>query len=154
MYFPGDPLFALDPIYQSIIDPAARERLVADYDHDVSEPEWALGYRWDMVLTGPEVDLDGTGGRRPCLSAPRRRPGRTLQTPSQTVGPFFGYALPYAGGARGCAPRGSPTPSACTARSSTVRATRPRRDRRDLARGCRGPRDPRSAAASTATATR
>jgi protocatechuate 3,4-dioxygenase beta subunit len=54
MYFPGDPLFALDPIYQSIVDPAARERLVATYDHDVTEPEWALGYRWDVVLTGPK----------------------------------------------------------------------------------------------------
>ena len=52
MYFPSDPLFALDPIYQSIVDPAARQRLIATYDHDVSEPEWALGYRWDIVLTG------------------------------------------------------------------------------------------------------
>ncbi|MGH1524298.1 protocatechuate 3,4-dioxygenase subunit beta [Leifsonia sp. L25] len=52
MYFPSDPLFALDPIYQSIADPAARERLIATYDHEVSEPEWALGYRWDIVLTG------------------------------------------------------------------------------------------------------
>ena len=41
MYFPGDPLFALDPIYQSIVDPAARERLVATYDHDVTQHEWA-----------------------------------------------------------------------------------------------------------------
>jgi protocatechuate 3,4-dioxygenase beta subunit len=54
MYFPGDPLFALDPISQSIVDPAARARLIATYDHDVSEPEWALGYRWDVVLTGPK----------------------------------------------------------------------------------------------------
>lgn len=53
MYFPGDPLLALDPIYQSIVDPAARERLVARYDHDTSEPEWSLGYHWDVVLTGP-----------------------------------------------------------------------------------------------------
>ena len=52
MYFPGDPLFALDPIYQSIVDPAARERLVATYDHDVTEHEWCTGYRWDIVLTG------------------------------------------------------------------------------------------------------
>jgi protocatechuate 3,4-dioxygenase beta subunit len=52
MYFPGDPLFALDPIYQSIQDPRARERLVAAYDHDLSEHEWATGYRWDIVLTG------------------------------------------------------------------------------------------------------
>ncbi|MFI7674574.1 protocatechuate 3,4-dioxygenase subunit beta [Actinophytocola sp. NPDC049390] len=52
MYFPGDPLFGLDPIYQSIIDPKARERLVAAYDHDVTMPEFATGYRWDIVLTG------------------------------------------------------------------------------------------------------
>ena len=52
MYFPTDPLFALDPIYQSIVDPAARERLKASYDHDLSVPEWAMGYRWDIVLTG------------------------------------------------------------------------------------------------------
>nr|WP_235544234.1 protocatechuate 3,4-dioxygenase subunit beta [Phycicoccus sp. Soil803] len=52
MYFPGDPLFALDPIYQSITDPVARELLVATYDHDLTEHEWATGYRWDIVLTG------------------------------------------------------------------------------------------------------
>lgn len=52
MYFPGDPLFALDPIYQSITDAKARERLVATYDHDVTTHEWATGYRWDIVLTG------------------------------------------------------------------------------------------------------
>jgi protocatechuate 3,4-dioxygenase, beta subunit len=52
MYFPGDPLFPLDPIYQSIADPKARQSLVAVYDHDLSSPEWSLGYRWDIVLTG------------------------------------------------------------------------------------------------------
>jgi protocatechuate 3,4-dioxygenase beta subunit len=52
MYFPGDPLFALDPIYQSITDQAARDRLVATYDHDLTQHEWATGYRWDIVLTG------------------------------------------------------------------------------------------------------
>lgn len=52
MYFPGDPLFDLDPIYQSIIDPAARERLVASYDHDLTQHEWCTGYRWDIVLNG------------------------------------------------------------------------------------------------------
>jgi protocatechuate 3,4-dioxygenase beta subunit len=52
MYFPGDPLFALDPIYQSITDEAARDRLVARYDHDVTQHEWSTGYRWDIVLTG------------------------------------------------------------------------------------------------------
>jgi protocatechuate 3,4-dioxygenase beta subunit len=57
MYFPGDPLFALDPIYQAIVDPAARDRLVATYDHDVTQHEWATGYRWDIVLTGSQRTL-------------------------------------------------------------------------------------------------
>ena len=52
MYFPGDQLFALDPIYQSITDPKARALLVAAYDHDVTQHEWATGYRWDIVLSG------------------------------------------------------------------------------------------------------
>jgi protocatechuate 3,4-dioxygenase, beta subunit len=52
MYFPGDPLFDLDPIYQSIPDQSARDRLVARYDHDVTQHEWCTGYRWDIVLTG------------------------------------------------------------------------------------------------------
>ncbi|WP_022884488.1 protocatechuate 3,4-dioxygenase subunit beta [Glaciibacter superstes] len=54
MYFPADPLFALDPIYQSIADPAARQRLIGQYDHNLSVPEFSLGYRWDIVLTGPK----------------------------------------------------------------------------------------------------
>lgn len=53
MYFPGDPLFPYDPILQSVTDDAARRRLVAAYDHDLSVPEFSLGYRWDIVLDGP-----------------------------------------------------------------------------------------------------
>lgn len=53
MYFPGDPLFPLDPIYQSITDSAARARLIGRYEHDDSVPEFSRGYRWDIVLTGP-----------------------------------------------------------------------------------------------------
>jgi protocatechuate 3,4-dioxygenase beta subunit len=52
MYFPGDPLLALDPIYQSIPDQRARERLVSAFDLDTTRPEWALGYRFDIVLRG------------------------------------------------------------------------------------------------------
>jgi protocatechuate 3,4-dioxygenase, beta subunit len=52
MYFPGDPLFALDPIYQSITDERARARLLAAYDHDLSQHDVLMGYRWDIVLTG------------------------------------------------------------------------------------------------------
>ena len=52
MYFPGDPLLAYDPIYQSTADAAARERLICAYEPELSEAEWALGYRFDMVLRG------------------------------------------------------------------------------------------------------
>jgi protocatechuate 3,4-dioxygenase beta subunit len=57
MYFPGDPLVGLDPIYQAITDQKARDRLVATYDHELSEHEWLLGYRWDIVLTGSHATL-------------------------------------------------------------------------------------------------
>ncbi|WP_018680949.1 protocatechuate 3,4-dioxygenase subunit beta [Actinokineospora enzanensis] len=63
MYFPGDPLFPYDPILQSVTDPAARERLVATYEHDLSVPEWSLGYRWDIVLDGPAATLFEEDGR-------------------------------------------------------------------------------------------
>jgi protocatechuate 3,4-dioxygenase, beta subunit len=53
MYFPDDPLFFQDPIWNSIPDPASRDRLIARYDHDVTEPEWALGFRFDIVVRGP-----------------------------------------------------------------------------------------------------
>lgn len=52
MYFPGDPLFGLDPIFQSILDPAARQRLIAGYDHNLTQPQYATGYRWDIVVCG------------------------------------------------------------------------------------------------------
>ncbi|MEO3791283.1 protocatechuate 3,4-dioxygenase subunit beta [Nonomuraea sp. B10E15] len=50
MYFPGDPLMPFDPIMQSIPDEAARRRLVASFELDLTEPEWALGYAFDIVL--------------------------------------------------------------------------------------------------------
>lgn len=52
MYFPGDPLLASDPIFQSTADPEARERLVSSYEPTLSEAEFALGYRFDIVLRG------------------------------------------------------------------------------------------------------
>jgi protocatechuate 3,4-dioxygenase beta subunit len=51
-FFPGDPLIPLDPILNSIPNKKARERLIASYAHEVTEPEWALGYRFDIVLRG------------------------------------------------------------------------------------------------------
>ena len=51
MYFPGDPLFAYDPIYNGVPE-HARHLLVSDYAHDVTTPEWALGYRFNIVVCG------------------------------------------------------------------------------------------------------
>ncbi|BCO36686.1 protocatechuate 3,4-dioxygenase subunit beta [Mycobacterium heckeshornense] len=59
MYFPGDPLLGFDPIFQSIPDPAARNRLIAGYDHDLTQPEYATGYRWDIVLGATWTETDG-----------------------------------------------------------------------------------------------
>jgi protocatechuate 3,4-dioxygenase beta subunit len=50
MYFPGDPLFDDDPIFQSVRDPKARELLVSQFDWEETVPDWALGYRFDVVL--------------------------------------------------------------------------------------------------------
>ncbi|HYA45637.1 MAG TPA: protocatechuate 3,4-dioxygenase subunit beta [Acidimicrobiales bacterium] len=55
MYFPGDPLLAHDPLYQSIRDRRAAELLVAKLDPEATVERWALGYVFDIVL----------GGRRP-----------------------------------------------------------------------------------------
>jgi protocatechuate 3,4-dioxygenase beta subunit len=52
MYFPGDPLQPIDPIFNSIPDPEARQRLVCHFDIGLTSPDWALGFRWDIVLRG------------------------------------------------------------------------------------------------------
>lgn len=52
MYFPGDPLLALDPIFNSIPDSSARARLIATFDIEATMPQYALGYRFDFVLRG------------------------------------------------------------------------------------------------------
>ena len=52
MYFPGDPLMPRDPILQSIPDQAGRDRLLSQFDPEATMPEWALAYRWDIVLRG------------------------------------------------------------------------------------------------------
>jgi protocatechuate 3,4-dioxygenase beta subunit len=50
MYFPGDPLFGQDPIFNAVRDPAARGLMVSSFDLAATEPEWALAYRFDIVL--------------------------------------------------------------------------------------------------------
>ncbi|HET9893504.1 MAG TPA: protocatechuate 3,4-dioxygenase subunit beta [Streptosporangiaceae bacterium] len=57
MYFPGDPLFAQDPIFNSVPDAKARDRMVARFDLELTKPEWALGYRWDIVLRGRQATV-------------------------------------------------------------------------------------------------
>jgi protocatechuate 3,4-dioxygenase, beta subunit len=57
MYFPGDPLFSQDPIVNSIPDPKARERLIARFDLGLTQPDWALGFAWDIVLRGPAATM-------------------------------------------------------------------------------------------------
>jgi len=55
MYFPGDPLFDYDPIFQSIPDEGARQRLISKFDLETTEPQWAKGFKFDIVLRGPEA---------------------------------------------------------------------------------------------------
>ena len=52
MYFPGDPLHAIDPVFQSIAAAGARDRLVSQFDQTLTEADWALGYRFDIVVGG------------------------------------------------------------------------------------------------------
>jgi protocatechuate 3,4-dioxygenase beta subunit len=57
MYFPGDPLFAFDPIFNSVPDEKARQRMISAFSMDLTEPEWALAYTWDIVLRGREATV-------------------------------------------------------------------------------------------------
>jgi protocatechuate 3,4-dioxygenase beta subunit len=61
MYFPNDPLFPYDPVMQSIPDAGARARLVSTFDLELTQPEWALGYRFDIVLRGCRATPFETG---------------------------------------------------------------------------------------------
>ncbi len=78
MYFPGDPLFPFDPIFNSVTDEKARaahDLVVRSRQHGAG---LGAGYRFDIVLRGRNADADGA------LSM-------SGITPSQTVGPFFAY---------------------------------------------------------------
>ena len=55
MYFPGDPLLAFDPIFNSTPDERARNRLVSTFDWETTTPQFALGYRFDIVLRGRDA---------------------------------------------------------------------------------------------------
>lgn len=55
MYFPGDPLLPFDPMFTSVPDERARDRLIAAFDWETTMPEHALGYRFDIVLRGRDA---------------------------------------------------------------------------------------------------
>jgi protocatechuate 3,4-dioxygenase beta subunit len=57
MYFPGDPLLAYDPIYLSVPDEKARALMVAEFSLEETLPEWALAYRFDIVLRGRRMSM-------------------------------------------------------------------------------------------------
>jgi protocatechuate 3,4-dioxygenase beta subunit len=63
MYFPGDPLQPLDPIFNSVPDEAARQRMISRLDMEKAEPNYALAYEWDIVLRG-HSDTPFEGARR------------------------------------------------------------------------------------------
>jgi protocatechuate 3,4-dioxygenase beta subunit len=88
-YFPDDPLLQRDPIYQSVATRAAMDRMTAQFIGERTEPngeDSALAYRWDIVLRG------GTDSAR---SEVGEDAGTT--SPSQTIGPLYGFALMWPG---------------------------------------------------------
>lgn len=81
-YFEGDPLINRDPIALATPDPRGVERLTARLDAAATVSDGALSaltWTYDIVLRGPAA---GAGGH-----------GTEVATPSQTIGPRFGYAL-------------------------------------------------------------
>ncbi|MGH3098441.1 MAG: protocatechuate 3,4-dioxygenase subunit beta [Streptosporangiales bacterium] len=52
MYFPGDPLFFQDPIFNSVPDPEVRDRMISQFVLEETRPEWALAFHFDIVLRG------------------------------------------------------------------------------------------------------
>jgi len=55
MFFPGDPLIPFDPIFNCTTDEKARNRLISVFDWETTIPLQALGYRFDIILSGREA---------------------------------------------------------------------------------------------------
>jgi protocatechuate 3,4-dioxygenase, beta subunit len=53
MYFPGDPFFPYDPIFNSVRDQGAREAMISTFSIHETRPNWAQAYTWDIYLRGP-----------------------------------------------------------------------------------------------------
>ena len=120
MYFPDDPLFFQDPIYNSVRDERAARRMISAYDHDATEE--SLGAR---------LPLGHRAARRG--SDPDRGAAR-MTTPSQTVGPYLSIGLPWPDGPD-VVPEGTPKAASASTAALLRRRRRadPRRHDRDLA---------------------
>jgi len=55
MYFPGDPLLPYDPIFNCTADEKARNRLISLFDWETTMPVHALGYKFDIILSGRDA---------------------------------------------------------------------------------------------------
>ncbi len=53
MYFPGDPFFPYDPIFNSVADERARDRMISRFSIHATQPDWAAAYEFDIYLRGP-----------------------------------------------------------------------------------------------------
>ena len=94
-YFEGDPLQDRDPIFQSIRDPRVRERLIARFNSARHRGRRRrLGAR---LRLGRRAARDGrdANGERP-LSG-EGDPLAGVPSPSQTMGPLYGFALMFEG---------------------------------------------------------
>ena len=154
MYFPGDPLLPYDPIYNSVTDEAARQRMIAEFSMDDTQPEWALAFRFDIVLRGRaspssrspthERAAHPVADRRPVLLDAAALAGGPLRGPGGHAGRGHGLRPPVRRGRR-------PDPR----RPHRDLAGRPGRDgsRTPMTRAARSPTATRRSAASAAAAT-
>jgi protocatechuate 3,4-dioxygenase beta subunit len=57
MYFPDDPFFPYDPIFNSVRDERARQRMISTFNIHETRPNWAQAFNWDIYLRGPAATL-------------------------------------------------------------------------------------------------
>ena len=100
MYFPGDPLLALDPIFHARAGRRGARPAGRRFDLEITEPEWALGYRFDIVLRGRGATPDG--GTEPMPRRHRQPDHRSLLAPDRAQGMGRPDALRRAGGDASC----------------------------------------------------
>ena len=55
MYFPGDPLLEYDPMYTSVTDRRAQQKLISEFDWEHAVSGYAIAYRFDIVLRGRDA---------------------------------------------------------------------------------------------------